>query len=549
MRGTPTALSSAGSLEVYPAVSPDGATLAYASNRTGLFEIYVRRLDGGPERAVTADGGQNFQPAWSPDGKRLVFHSRARGGLWIVDLAGGAPFPLTNFGTDPAWSPDGSTIAFQSHALTDLGATAPAAIPPSTIWVVPARGGPARDVTREGEPPGGHGQPLFTPDGRSLLFAAADPTLSWGEVWRVPLAGGAPERLLRQPRVYDPALSADGVWLFFSGGPPAFPIFRARLDVRDAVPEKLLSLPELVSRHPCPSRDGKRLVFAGLATPSNLWSLPLTPEGLPAGEARPLMDEPSRNTFPIFSPDGRRILFGRSFPGLNPDVWVVDRDGRGARALTRDESSEYPADWFPDGRHVLYLSDRQRTSTVFRVDVETGREETVKMPGSEVGLPRLSPDGRWIAYHTKHGGITLNTWRANLETGATQQLTFDREMLAFPCFSADGRTLAVEVKRGDDVQVVVLPFEGGTPVQLTSERGLSWPHSFSPDGDRVAFSGLRDGVWNLYWVSRGTRVQQALTRYTGPEQFVRYPSWAPDGKEIVFEKGVSRGRIYVADLE
>src|SRR6185436_9688671 len=58
-----------------PTWSPDGSQLAFASNRSGDFDIYVRRVGGGQEVNVTNDPGQDFQPAFSPDGNWIAFVS------------------------------------------------------------------------------------------------------------------------------------------------------------------------------------------------------------------------------------------------------------------------------------------------------------------------------------------------------------------------------------------------------------------------------------------------------------------------------------------
>jgi len=94
-----------------------------------------------------------------------------------------------------------------------------------------------------------------------------------------------------------------------------------------------------------------------------------------------------------------------------------------------------------------------------------------------------------------------------------------------------------------------MPAEGGEPVQLTREPGLSWPHSFSPDGDRVAFAGMRDGRWNLYWVSRTTGEQRRLTRFDETNTYVRYPAWSPAGDRIVFERAQATGNVWLMELK
>ena len=65
-------------------------------------------------------GKRTYEPAWSPDGKLIAYHSRKRGGIWLIPALGGTARLLTDFGSRPAWSPDGSKIAFQSGVLTDV---------------------------------------------------------------------------------------------------------------------------------------------------------------------------------------------------------------------------------------------------------------------------------------------------------------------------------------------------------------------------------------------------------------------------------------------
>ncbi len=121
--------------------------------------------------------------------------------------------------------------------------------------------------------------------------------------------------------------------------------------------------------------------------------------------------------------------------------------------------------------------------------------------------------------------------------------------MGFPCWSPDGGSLAFEMKRGDDAYLVTIPRDGGEITQLTSERGQSWPGSWSPDGDKIAFAGLRDGVWNIWWVSRGTKARKRLTNNTKPNVYVRYPSWSPRGNQIIYEYAETSGNVWLIDLK
>ena len=116
----------------WPSWSPDGAFLAYASNRTGNSEIYVRRGEGGQDVAITNDPAEDVQPAFSPDGASVAFVStrssntgliriggtfgrnvRTYGGdLWVIPALGGAARRLAPDANFPAWRPDGSGILY-----------------------------------------------------------------------------------------------------------------------------------------------------------------------------------------------------------------------------------------------------------------------------------------------------------------------------------------------------------------------------------------------------------------------------------------------------
>ena len=163
-------------------------------------------------------------------------------------------------------------------------------------------------------------------------------------------------------------------------------------------------------------------------------------------------------------------------------------------------------------------------------------------------FPRLSPDGKQVVFNSTKSGTT-NLWVASLESGAVKQLTFDKEAIGFPCWSPDGQFLAFEVKRGDTTNIGIMPSAGGQGVELTSDRGQSWPHSWSPDGDKITFAGFRNGLWNLWWVSRTSRALKQVTNYTKLNAFVRYPAWSPQGDRIVYEYTETTGNIWLMELK
>src|SRR5262245_41201096 len=198
-------------LDDFPSLSPDGNAVAYCSDHNGSFEIYVRQLTpGAKEIQLTFDGRQNFQPAWSPDGQRIAYYSKLHGGIWVIPASGGQARQITDFGSHPAWSPDGKQVAFQSNPLADLGANARNALPPSTLWIVAAQGGEPKQLTQIGVPPGGHGAPSFSPDGKRIVFEVDD--LLSASVWTISTGGGDAKRISQEGirYEYEPIYAPDG---------------------------------------------------------------------------------------------------------------------------------------------------------------------------------------------------------------------------------------------------------------------------------------------------------------------------------------------------
>ena len=543
-------------LDIFPAISPDGAYVAYSSNSGGDFEIYVRQLaPGGREIQITADGGRNFQPAWSPDGQFIVYHSQKRAGLWLVPAMGGVTRRLTEFGSKPAWSPDGQQIAFQSAALQDLVGVQGGALPPSTLWAVPARGGPPRQLTRAGEPSGGHGSPVWWPGGRRILFFAYDMLLN--EVWSVSVETGEVRKLGPNGQPFsDIIFSPDGEYVYcsgaFKGG--AFGLWRIPVNLETGEQagevEKVEGTGATPIRYLSISADGRRIAYSTLSLVSDIWQLPLSPStGEPAGAPAPLFEDTSwRKTNPAVSPDGRWIAFGVWRLGAPPAVWLVDAEGKNPVPLTTDEAGSGVPNWLPGGDRIAYNTWRQGGPVLYTKDLAAGDERPLTELPPRVTIPRLSPDGQSVAYNLCAEGV-INVWVKEVAGGNPRQMTSDREMAGFPAWSPDGKWLAVELRRGDDMHVAVMPSGGGEPVQLTREPGLSWPHSFSPDGERIAFAGMRDGAWNLFWVSRTTGEQRQLTRFGKANAYVRYPAWSPAGDRIVFEHAEATGNVWLVELK
>ena len=171
--------------------APDAPWLAFASNRTGNYEIFVARADGSCARQVTDDPAQDLYPSFGPAG-RIAYRSdrNLRVGIRIHDLPTGQDWALevgTLAATAPAYSPDGTRIAFE--ARSPGSAT-------SDVFVVPAAGGVPTRLTDDLSDDAG---PAWSPDGATVYFVStrAGPY----DVFSVAATGGAAARVTTGSRI------------------------------------------------------------------------------------------------------------------------------------------------------------------------------------------------------------------------------------------------------------------------------------------------------------------------------------------------------------
>jgi len=166
-----------------PQFSSNGNRIAFMSNRSGNWEIWVCDRNGQNAVQVTSFGGPLVtNPTWSPDGERLAFDSDVNGqwDIFVVSANGGKPQRMTSDPANdgnPSWSKDGRWIYFDSARSGQ-----------QQVWKMPANGGDAVQLTRDG----GFG-PHESPDGKFLYYAKA---LGYTNLWRVPVEGGTPTKVL-----------------------------------------------------------------------------------------------------------------------------------------------------------------------------------------------------------------------------------------------------------------------------------------------------------------------------------------------------------------
>ena len=181
--GKPSPVIASTFLNTSPDISPNGAYIAFRSNRTGSDEIWIADNEGRNPRQLTHFGGPlTGRPRWSPDARWVAFDSTAPGNadIYAVRVDDGVLRRVTHAPSDevvPSWSRDGQFLYFTSNRTGK-----------PEIWKTPFNGGEDKQVTRDG----GFGA-LESADGRTLYYVRDMATTS---IWRMPVAGGTPTAVI-----------------------------------------------------------------------------------------------------------------------------------------------------------------------------------------------------------------------------------------------------------------------------------------------------------------------------------------------------------------
>lgn len=427
-----------------PAISPDGTRIAYVSNEFGTFDLTVISTQGGYPLRLTGGDANISGPAWFPDGTSLAFTSDRSGtpSVWKIGQVGGRPTLLVEDARSPSVSPDGTQLAFLRSGAQGY----------ERVWICSLDDPTdARAVTGDELGLWNHRHPVWSPDGRRVAFASRE------DLWWVPAAGGAAQRLTRDQEYDGPcAWSADGKTVFFASrreGTTA--LWWQRCDEGSDPPERLtmgtgwethpsvspqtgqLAYATQLENHdialldrstgevtrvstttddwmPSLAPDGSAFVFTSSrgTTDRSLWIQDLS-GGVPQGDARQITSQRGIASHPRVSPDGRWIAYYRVVDGSR-DIWIAPTGGGTPRAVTVDPASDLHPAWSPDGGRLVYVSERTGQSQLWSVALEHGETvgppALIGTPGLSALAPAWSPDGREIAFIGCDSLGTCDVW-------------------------------------------------------------------------------------------------------------------------------------------
>ena len=515
-------------LETDPSWSPDGRFVAYSSDQSGNFDIWVRSIGEGNSVQVTSSPAHDWQPNWSPDGLSLVFRSeREGGGLFVVPALGGSERKLCGFGYRPRWSPDGSQVLFDSSAY--IGAVK------SKTFVISATGGTPRDVLND-----------FVPQFVSTLLVAWHPDGSrlsvWGNhrqagwsFWTVPLNGGPPLQSQIDTSVQSQLKEAGVRFVNFLWLPSANGlIFEGESQgVRNlwkvkVVPSTLRWIDGLErittgagkDTDIAVSSDGRKLAFSIRSERSRLWTVPFDPiAGKTTGTSQPLTVAGMDALQPGLSPDGKMLVF-RKRRADKEELWAKSlADGRETLLTGADDFRRVNPILSNDGTRLIYVrsgpaqveTDPQVSRTLALRATSGGDEQILTSPmQGRISLTDWTLDGKWILMSSDlqtPGRVALALFPLEAAPRSETQMRVIASNPEYNLwqgrFSPDGRWISFNAFNATDPSVstvYAISASGGEWIKLTEGRYWDDKPRWSPDGKAIYFVSNRTGFFNVWRV-------------------------------------------------
>jgi TolB protein len=229
------------------------------------------------------------------------------------------------------------------------------------------------------------------------------------------------------------------------------------------------------------------------------------------------------------------IVYARGPAGGNTDIWTMDSDGANQKQLTHDSAHARTPEWSPDHTQIAFDSDVAGNYDIYVMSANGSKRQAVANDAVDERNPTWSPDGQEIAFERGPSGAR-DIYVISANGGRPRRLTSNQADDLDPAWSPDGQQIAFASTRGDNYDIYVINANGGQATDLTNtpdatEFGPAW----SPSGDMIAFHRKVDRPVpvpnDIYVMNPDGSNQQKITQ-TGWDDV--YPSWAPDGREIVF---------------
>jgi Tol biopolymer transport system component len=474
---------------------------------------------------------------FSPDGSFITFWVRkpanSSGGdisIWAVPTLGGQPRPYLEGAAELDWSRDGSRLAYHTPG------------PGDPLFVSNGTG------RSEGQPiftaPAGlHSHfPLWASDASFIYFVQGSLPDKL-DVWRIPSAGGTPERITsHNAHVIYPVLLNQRTLMYLASDPDGSGPWIYSVDVERRIPHRLTSGFDRYTSLAA-SADGGRLVVTLASPKRTLWRLRLADSTTRASAAAPI----SLTTTTGFSPRlGTNFLLYVSATGTGESIWKLANEtaselwsGREAQVFGGPAISR-------DGRAIAF-SVRQRGQTLLYVMQSDGTNARIVADSLQLqGAPAWAPDGQSIITAADDGGAP-HLFRVPVD--GRSPVVFSRDYSVDPTWAPDGRFVVYsgpDIGTTFSVKAVTAEAAAYPLPPLTLTRGARHL-AFLPGGKRLVL--LRGEIQhkNLWLIDLETGAERQLTNLP-PDFDIRDFDVSAEGDEVVLERVQERSDVVLLDL-
>jgi eukaryotic-like serine/threonine-protein kinase len=266
-----------------------------------------------------------------------------------------------------------------------------------------------------------------------------------------------------------------------------------------------------------------------------------------AGAAIQIVSGTGRLQDVTWTNDGKVVYVSHASDGSN--VWMWDAEAPAPRQLTLDARNIHGVAVSPDGRYLVFSSDRTGTFNLWRVKLNGGELMRLTSGEGEVS-PRFSPDGQWVVYQRGYQtGATI--WRVPVDGGNATQLTATRSQK--PDVSPDGKlisyhTLDSELAKSPWI-FGAMPFDGGRLIKkfafgpTVGERIVRWV----PGGWGLAYLESPGGVGNIWVQPIDGSVPRQLSNFKAED--IESFDWSPDGKRLAIVRGTETSDVVLIEGE
>lgn len=227
--------------------------------------------------------------------------------------------------------------------------------------------------------------------------------------------------------------------------------------------------------------------------------------------------------------------------GGSSEIYVSDFDGHNAQSVTSDKTIVAAPTWVPGRLALYYTSYRLGNPDIFRHDLSSGARSAFARYNGMNSSAAVSPDGSRVAMILSKSG-SPDVWVCNADGSGLQQLTRTRDDESSPCWSPDGKWICYAGRQGGVRGLYKVPASGGAAQRIIT-RGVSSPSEpdWSPDGKWIVFTAQMGGFEICVVPAEGG---SATVLVSGED-----PSWAPNSRTVVFARrsGGSR-RLSLLDV-